>query len=163
MPSRPSSSSAGTRRKRFPHLPGAAALAAALLLAACSSDPVTPGPGEVTDAAVIEFFSSGEPTVSVPDTVDAGVPFQVSVESYGDGCASRGPTEVSLSGNLAQVEPFDVFLRGDDVVCPAILRTFVHEASLVFSESGTTAEVRFLGRTMPDDTMITVTREVWVR
>lgn len=75
---------------------------------------------------VIAFFE--EPmVVTAPETAQAGVPFQVSVRTYGSGCHSRGETVVEVAGVHVDVRPYDI-LSGRHT-CNSILRMFDHAAS----------------------------------
>ena len=116
------------------------------------------GLGEEKRVGVIEHY--GDPVViTVPDSVQAGVSFEVSVLTYGGGCHSKGGTTIQIVGLSVDVTPYDIHsgLR----ICDSILKTFDHRATLTLRESGV-AEIRFHGKQMPEDSLITVVREVMV-
>ena len=58
---------------------------------------------------VIESNSPlGEEVISAPDTVQAAVPFEVTVRTYGGGCIDPDGLEVSMEENLAILIPYDL-------------------------------------------------------
>lgn len=94
------------------------------------------GERELRRVGIIEFHN--EPvTVTVPETVTAGVPFQVRVLTYGVGCYTMGGTNVVEVTGGVQILPYD-FLRvnGDDP-CPQTLQTFDHTAEVTLGSPGT--------------------------
>jgi hypothetical protein len=119
-------------------------LAAALLGFACAlaCDSDSTSPKVERRLAIIE--TSGDPVrVIVADTVARDTRLPVTVTTYGDGCFSKGETEVAVNGLFALVEPYDyVEMRSG---CVGVLRVFTHEASVQFAEAGT-ATVRVMGR-----------------
>jgi hypothetical protein len=117
------------------------------------------GPEDKSRVGTIAFH--GDPVViEVPDTVRAGVSFGVSVRTYGGGCLSEGGTTVQVRGLSADVTPYD--LHSGASLCTADLRTFTHEAALSFEEPGV-AQIRFHGKQMPEDSLITLVRELVVK
>lgn len=117
------------------------------------------GPGETRRLGVIDFYQ--EPVViAVPDTVQAGAAFEVSVRTYGGGCITEGETETRVEGLSADVRPYD--LHSGAGVCTDELRIFDHQATLAFEQEGV-GEVRFHGREMPADSLVTYVRPVVVR
>ncbi len=125
------------------------------LALACDS---TLGIDEEARIGVIAFH--GDPVVvTVPDTVQAGVSFEVSVLTYGGGCLSKDGTKVQVRGLSADVTPYDIHSGGE--ICTADLGLFDHRAMMTLRESGV-AEIRFHGRQLPQDSLITVVREVVV-
>lgn len=136
------------------HFP-VATLALLAVLAGCS---VITGPDESRRVGVIDFHD--QPVeVAVPDTVSAGVDFEVSAVTYGGGCVSADDTEVEVDGLFAQVVPYDLHRRQE--ACPDVLRTFEHRALVRFDEPGT-AEVRVVGRREPGNSLAVVVRQVVV-
>lgn len=116
------------------------------------------GPGETRRLGVIDFYQ--DPVViAVPDTVQAGAAFEVSVRTYGGGCITKGDTETQVEGLTAEVRPYD--LHSGAEVCTDELRIFDHRATLAFEQAGL-AEVRFHGREMPADSVVTIVRSVVV-
>ena len=125
------------------------------LLMACDS---TLGIDEEARIGVIAFHR--DPVViTVPDTAQAGVSFEVSVLTYGDGCHSKGGTTIQIVGLSVDVTPYDIHSGAQ--ICDSILKTFDHRATLTLRESGV-AEIRFHGKQLPGDSLITVVREVVV-
>lgn len=126
-------------------------------LAACSSatEPEREVPG------IIDFHEDGV-VVSVPDTVRAGVPFEVAVRTYGGGCISEGGTKVEPQDGLVfDVRPFDVDRSRPGVACTMELRYFEHRAEVTVPSAGF-ATIRFHGLRHPEDSLVTVTRNVLV-
>ena len=116
------------------------------------------GLGEEKRVGVIEHY--GAPVViTVPDSVQAGVSFEVSVLTYGGGCLSKDGTEVQVSGLSADVTPYDIHSGAE--ACTDNLGLFDHRAMVTLRESGV-AEIRFHGKQLPEDSLITVVREVVV-
>ena len=128
--------------------------------AACSS--TTEPPGEERRPGLILGFSHGDPQVVMPDTVQAGTEFTVQVTTYGNGCYRKGETEVAVSGSVATVTPWDYVDLGAGA-CPDLLLTFVHEATVQFSQAGS-ASVVIVGRSggSMGEEPVEVTREVVV-
>lgn len=116
------------------------------------------GPDERRQVGVIDFFE--QPTViAVPDTVRAGEDFQVSVRTYGRGCVRQDTTEVAVEGRLAQVVPYDLHSR--DGTCSDVVRAFDHAAVVRFEEAGE-AEVRVVGKRLPENAMMVLAHPVVV-
>lgn len=131
----------------------------ATLLVACSSSPTEPHETRVVGAV---WFYQQPVVLEVPDTVDAGVPFFVRVHTYGGGCERMGETEAYVDASSAVVFPFDYTRRGADVGCEDLLKTFVHETSVTFTERGL-GRVEVHGRAFPEDEPRTRTHRVVVR
>jgi len=113
------------------------ALALPLLSVGCSA---ILGPGSERVVATLAGFNADDPRVEM--TV-VGSTVHVAVSSYGNGCVSKGSTEVHISGRTADVRPYDVRRRAR--ACESILRTFHHEATIPFAGSGPVT-VRVHGR-----------------
>jgi hypothetical protein len=127
-----------------------------LILPACQL--VTGGDTE-RRLGTIDFYS--DPVrVSVPDTVFAGVAFNVGVVTYGGGCVTRGDTEAWVNGMESQVTVYDNERSGGGV-CTDELRMLEHTASLQFAQPGT-ATVRVRGWKEPEREEVTVTRTILV-
>lgn len=134
---------------------GAALLGMAVLAAGCS---VVDSSGYSRELAYIEF--AGSPVkIVLPATARVEEPFTVAVTTYGDGCTQRGDTQVSVSGAVAELRPFDLYDEEGD--CPRILNDFVHEAEVIFEQPGT-ATLRVHGRT-DDGRTIVETRTITVQ
>ncbi len=73
----------------------------------------------------------------IPETVTAGVPFEITVTTGGNSCYRAGETEVAVDGRSAVVTPYD-YVRADawETGCFAILQLFEHKATMVFKEPG---------------------------
>jgi hypothetical protein len=141
------------------------AFRASLALAALAAAACTSPSGADTELrpAIIEFTQGDPVRVEVPATAAAGTPFEVRVTSYGGGCISQGPTEVSVSGSTALVEPFQVAPAEDeDVVCTQELRIFVNTASVTFAAPGA-AKVVVRGYSSISRRVIDVERTVQVQ
>ncbi|TVR54179.1 MAG: hypothetical protein EA421_09385 [Gemmatimonadales bacterium] len=110
--------------------------------AACTS--TTEPPGEERRPGLILGFNHGDPQIVMPDTVQAGTEFTVQVTTYGNGCYRKGETEVAASGSVVTITPWDYVNLGAGA-CPDLLLTFVHEATVAFSQAGS-ASVVIVGR-----------------
>lgn len=114
------------------------------------------GPDEERRLGVIAFH--GDPVVvGVPETAEAGAPFDVTIRTYGGGCISKGDTEVTVRGLVVDVVPYDV--HSGHNVCTSELRQFEHRATVTLTNPGI-AQVRFRGQSVPADTSLVVIREV---
>jgi hypothetical protein len=139
---------------------GLAAGVITLTAAACS--PMEPPAGKGLDDSqlgVIVFYS--DPIVlNAPDTVRAGVPFEVGVRTYGNDCVTKDRTEVRTEGQRVQIRPYDY--RRTAIACQDILRVFDHEAVVTLDQPGV-RQIQFRGRTLPADTVVTLVRSLVVR
>jgi hypothetical protein len=131
------------------HFIGVAALLAA---AGCFLD-TGPGwhwavqPGTVA----VDHFNSD--VLSSPDTVVAGTPFTVVVNTFGSSsCTRPAGSNATLSGLTATVVPLDSVVVGD-MVCTSDLRSFPHSVSLTFGAPGD-ATVAIAGRGDHGDTTL---------
>jgi hypothetical protein len=139
------------------------ALAWLVLLPSC--DALTSGSILRERQPAIISYHADTVAFTVPDTVDVGENFLVTVRSYGDGCVSQGDTQSFYTNSqFADVVPFDVFVvqAAGNHVCTDILQIFPHVTVLSFNVSGT-ATVRVRGRTIPGDSVILRERAVYVR
>jgi hypothetical protein len=112
---------------------------------------------------VVSFY--GHPVVvEIPEAVDRGMEFQVTVQTFGGGCVVQGHTEVSLAAGSVEVRPYDIFVTRmpADYVCTDILNRFPHRATLRLDQPGT-ATIRVHGRAQPGDTPLVIERTVLVR
>lgn len=137
------------------------ALACLLALAAAACDGGLSGPRDVSRLGILEFHGDSRNVVTAPDTATAGEPFDVTVLTYGGGCDQKGETRVESADGVVVITPVDVFVEGEDVVCPAILRRFEHAARVSFDEVGT-GEIRVRGRRVPPGEEVSLTRTVVV-
>lgn len=97
--------------------------------------------------------------VEVPDTVQAGASFEVFVVTYGGGCVGTDRTDVTVEGLSVDVRPYDVHSGGE--YCTAVVRMLDHRVTLTLHSTGV-AVIRFHGREMPADSVVTVVRPVVV-
>ena len=111
------------------------------LLAACD------GSRMERKVGIIESDTSlGEEVISAPETVQAGVPFEVIVRTFGGSCIDPDGLEVNMERNLAVLVPYDLYtIPGRGVDCPLIFEAESHTAQLTFSEPGS-ATIRVEGR-----------------
>lgn len=111
-------------RARF-RAAGVALTALLLVLAGCES---LTGPSAMRVLGTLAYVED-EPEVVVPDSVEAGQPFTVTViTTWPDGCASHDDTEVRATGTEVHVIPWDLLSEGDD--CPAEPQRFEHTVQL---------------------------------
>ena len=144
------------RMKNAGVIRGAALLGMAALAAGCS---VVDSNGYSRELAYIEY--GGSPVqIVLPATARVEEPVAVSVTTYGSGCAQKGDTQVSVSAQVAELRPYDLYDEESD--CPDILRTFVHEAEVIFEQPGT-ATLRVHGRTSDGGRTIVETRTITVQ
>lgn len=133
-----------------------------LAVAATACSPVEPRSEQNLDdkeLGVIVFYA--DPVrINVPDTVRVGVPFEVSVRTYGNSCVAKDRTEVRTEGGRVQVRPYD--LNATKTGCMDILMQFEHTAAVTFNQAGV-REIEFRGRSLPADTAVTIVRSVVVR
>ena len=100
-------------------------------LAACSS---LFGNDEARLPGLI-LFDSDEPITMIPDTVEVGEEFAISVETaWPNGCARKGDTEVDSTSDRITVAPYDFVLDADG--CTQNVQRFTHSALLRFSQPG---------------------------
>ena len=99
----------------------------------------------VVELGVVEFLDH-RPLIDVPASASVGVPFQATVDTYGDGCVSFESTDVSVREADADITPYDRrrIPRGD-VACTLFLMHIPHEVSLTFASAGNKT-VRIHGR-----------------
>ena len=109
----------------------------------------------------IAFYSVGDPHVEVPATAERGVPFTVTVRTYGGGCDRVAGTQVRAVGpSVVEVAPYD-FTR-PNALCTDQLVALTHAAAVRFDVAGT-SRVRVRGRRAPGGAELVVEREVVVR
>ena len=129
---------------------------AVLSLAACDS---VFGPEEDRRIGVIAFHQVPV-TIDTPDTVQVGMPFEISIGTYGGGCLSEGETKVRVRGLQVDVTPYDI--HSGAAACDDILNYFPHRVTLALPTPGL-AHLLFHGKQEPDNLRITVGREVFVK
>ena len=96
-------------------------------------------------------YYNDEPSVHLWSEGVVGQRLPAIVTTYGGGCHRKGPTEVTVEGLLAVVEPYDSLCVSCQV-CTRELRSFERTIWLMFGNSGT-ATVRFVGKLVPGDTL----------
>ena len=133
-------------------------MCACLTLIACDD---TTGVNYTRRPGQLRYFDLRD-NVTVPDTVDRGVPFNVKITTYGDGCAQLGDTPVSMTAQVITVAPHDIFAGGRNVACPDVLRSLEHIASISVSTPGAVT-IRIRGRDYPVDSTFVIERRLVVR
>lgn len=131
---------AGTRQERrrhaLRHLPKLALAVGAAGLLACEEP--DGGTGDPVIGHIPAWgFADMTHRPQVPDTVTAGVGFEVVFWTWGGGCMENGHTASAVSGRSAEVTPYDLLTWGPDLACTADHRYYRHEANLVFRNPGT--------------------------
>jgi hypothetical protein len=116
------------------------------VLFACTS---TTQPVEMRVLGSIEGYNLDDPRIEIGGGVRSA---SVRVTTYGGGCHRQGEVEVHVEGMLAEVAPYDYVFVGEGVVCPDILLTFQHEATVDFAGSGE-AEITVIGINLHGDTV----------
>ncbi len=140
-----------------------AVIAAAALTVSCSNHETVMGQDRELRLGVIEPF--GTPVeITVPGSVVAGTPFEITVNTYGNGCVGLGETRVTVTGLTAEIEPFDwVVTPHPGAFCTDELNRFSHVATVEFVEKGT-ATLRVRGsRGEPGGEVVEVERSIAVR
>lgn len=99
-----------------------------IFVAACGDDTlVQPFEPEGLQPARLEFH--GDPArVTIPQTATAGVPFEISIQTYGGGCIEAGPTPVKLLGGTLDIRPLDDFPPPESL-CSADVRFNDHSVT----------------------------------
>ncbi|MEZ5346565.1 MAG: hypothetical protein R2681_13525 [Pyrinomonadaceae bacterium] len=113
---------------------------------------------EGRSARVPGVFNSDTPqladAVTLPESVEAGKDFEISVTTSGSGCVSAGETEVVSSQSAADIFVYDhTTATRPNVVCTMIFKTFRHTAILRFDERGE-AMIRVWGRRQGGDSLM---------
>jgi hypothetical protein len=82
--------------------------------------------------------------IEAPDTVDAGVAFEVTTFTIGEtGCWSAGHQDVQIGSGVVELRPYDVHSGND--ICTLILLLLPHRSELVIPEAGEWV-LRVIGR-----------------
>ena len=102
-----------------------------------------PGVIKLRDEAVV---------IEVPAEGRVGDTIPISIRTYGVPCAvKKGETRISIEGRRVTIAPFDeVKERKEGTVCTANLPLFLHEAPIVFKQSGD-VDVEIRGRELPSN------------
>ncbi len=111
------------------------------MLAACDNS------SAMREVGIIEpNIALDEEVLSAPETVQAGVPFDITVRTIGGGCTEADGVEREVSERLAVLKPFDLTtVPGNNSACPAIVTRPEHTAQITFEEAGS-ATIRVEGR-----------------
>ncbi len=118
-----------------------ALLAAGLTLAACD----TSGADALRIPGELVQNTPDYPALAAPDTVVAGRPFTATATTAGGGCFRQGDTELAVSGQTAEIRPFDFYFDpGPRGACTADFAYYPHAATITFMQPGP-ATVRAVG------------------
>jgi len=102
------------------------------------------GGGEHRVIGIIDEGGTSLDALVVPDTVRAGIPFTITVSTFGSSCLRPDGANAQVSGQTASVTPYDV-TPPPGLTCPADLRAFPRVVTLAFDTPGA-ATVRLHGR-----------------
>lgn len=137
---------------------GGCAVLLALAAAGCDGWPF--GPDRERVPATIELGESDPVEVVVPAVVTRGVPFDVTVTTYGGGCIEEADTEVEVQGALAVVRPYQILVHHD--ICTLELNITRRTVRVRLDTPGP-GRVVVHGRSEASDQEITVERAVTVQ
>ncbi|HEX8832139.1 MAG TPA: hypothetical protein VF705_13280 [Longimicrobium sp.] len=103
--------------------------------AGCGSPEDEYGEDDAPPARVVgDVFPESDDTLIVPDTVQAGVPFEVTVNTRGSSsCTAPAEVEVTMRGDTANLIPYDYASSG---TCTADMGAISHRATLTFARPG---------------------------
>jgi hypothetical protein len=107
------------------------------------TDPLGSGVGSADRVRVlgaIKGYNQDDPRIAVSAS---GRTVTVTVTTYGAGCHSRGKTEVSVAGLVAEIVPWD-YTAPAGTPCTMQLLSFTHTATIPFASAGT-ATIRVRG------------------
>ena len=128
--------------------------AACLALAAC--DAYAFAWDSSSGVLVIGFVNGGTSiglVVEAPDTVTAGVAFDVTVNTFGSSsCVRAERLDVEVLGRVARLTPYDR-IAPPNSVCTPDLSAHPHTAPVTFPSPGA-ATLEVLGRTAAGDTVV---------
>jgi hypothetical protein len=117
------------------------------------------GEGEHRVIGVIDEAGTSIDALVVPDTVRVGVPFTITVSTFGSSCLRPDGVVARASGTVANVTPYDV-TPPSATGCPADVRAFPRTVTLAFDTPGAaTVQLHGRGYSTP---MITVEEAVVV-
>ncbi len=137
-------------------------LIACLTLVAAGCSPLT-GPDEDRHVGIVAGIRSDDPHITVPDTVQAGQSFAVTVRTYGlSSCWRRDGTRARVDDLEASVTPFDVERTEAVLACLGVIQDFSHTAMVSFERPGS-ALVIVSGRELPGGHVVDYTRAVVVQ
>ena len=85
----------------------------------------------------VALLAEDPPVVTIPDTVSAGMEFEVSFTTlYLGYCQRPGPTEVEIADLVARITPFTLSLTPKGRACPDGAREFRRAAKVKFDRPG---------------------------
>ena len=129
-----------------------------VLLMACN--PIF-GPEERREVGIIRGLGTNAPAIELPEAVDAGEEFTVTiVTTWGDTCARRGPLESLSDGRNVVLTPYDFVIEG--AICGEMVQEFTHTATLRLTSTGS-ATIVVRGRTGRRGEVVAVERQVTVQ
>jgi len=138
-------------------------LLSVVTLVACSAtEPPAGGPERIRGPAILLFYGDTS-SVSLPVSSHVGVPFSLTVTSFGGGCIAHGGVEFTSRGLDAEVQPYryEAVRLPPNMACTMELRVFRDTVSLEFDEPGD-ATVRAVGIRRPGDTPYIIERHLTV-
>ena len=116
---------------------------------------------------ITEFYNESDDVVLVPDSVQAGEAFTVTVQTYGGGCTEADDIEVSIAEGVAVLTPYDLtYIPGENEGCDDILKRLSHATQLTFEQPGS-ASLQIRGRKVggdnPEGVPVTLEQVIRVR
>ena len=114
-----------------------AVLIVLVLMLGCGEDEGPGGqPVHSWEVRAAHYWYDDSFTISVPETVSAGIPFEISVPTVLTGCDLEGPEQVlEPSDTLIMVAPWDSIYTGSGI-CPAWVQPAFHRVDLEFVRPG---------------------------
>lgn len=113
---------------------------------------------------IIQPGLQGVPVIQAPDTVQAGFPFTAVINTFGSSsCVTPDGHTLRQSGSEATVVPFDRLSA--DQACTRDYGARPHPVQLTFTVMGDGKIVvrgKSVGGTVPGESMVTVTKDVFV-
>ena len=99
----------------------------------------------VVELGRLEYYQMPQ-RVSAPTSGTVNDAFPVQVMTYGGGCINFERTDVIVTGDVAEIIPYDRRdIQPDGSMCTADLRFISHEASVMFTTAGPKS-IRVQGR-----------------
>jgi len=126
-------------------------MAIAIATTACSTEPDTE-----RVVGIIDADPSGS-TIVAPDTVQAGVRFAATVNTFGSSnCTAPDGVDLTLEAAAALVIPYDrVLVNPDDGACTADMAPHPHPVELLFTAPGE-ASIVVEGRVFTPTSNVTI-------
>lgn len=136
-------------------------LATAFTILACS--PTTPSASRTM--GVVLPGLPGVPVIQAPDTVQAGFPVAILINTFGSsGCTTPAGLDLQLSPSTVTITPFDQFAP-EDQACTRDYAARPHPVDVTFTTLGPAQiVVRGIstGGTAPGRSVVTITKDVYV-